>query len=56
LSTIEEAGKRLYATEEAKKLRSFREEVFKLIEACCTEIDEILLSKNLKGKCKYIKN
>jgi hypothetical protein len=56
LSTIEEASKRLYATEEAKKLRSFREEAFKLIEACCTEIDEILLSKNLKGKCKYVKN
>jgi hypothetical protein len=56
LSTIEEAGKRLYATEEARKLRSFREEALKIIEACCTEIDEILLSKNLKGKCKYVKN
>jgi hypothetical protein len=55
LSTIEGACKRLYATEEARKLRSIREEALKIIEACCTEIDEILLSKNLKGKCKYIK-
>jgi hypothetical protein len=55
LSIIEVIGRELYNTEEAERVRAIRKDVFKIVEECLKNIDEILLSKNLRGKCKYIK-
>jgi hypothetical protein len=54
-NTIEEAGKRLYNTEEAKKVRDIREDAFRIMDSCCAEIDEVMLSKILRGKCRYVR-
>ena len=55
LSIMEAIGRELYNTEEAERVRATRKDAFKMIDECLKNINEILLSKNLRGKCKYIK-
>jgi hypothetical protein len=55
LSAIEAIGRELYNAEEAERVRAIRKDAFKMMEECLKNIEEIRLSKNLRGKCKYIK-
>jgi hypothetical protein len=56
LSAIEGAGKRLYATEEARKLRSIREETLKIIRSLLHRDSRDLAFKELEGEVQIHQN
>lgn len=55
IDKVKELGNKFRDTEEAKKIEKIQKEVLEEIEQCKEEIENVLRTNKLKGRCRYVR-